>query len=184
MGGGTRGARRAGMDDVVGAVLEQLRINDGTCAPYSLLAYETDVQHPCGFNGHNHHQCKIPTLICKRTIRDGRPHFAFVELDCNNEEHRLRRAEGRRPRWNDAEVWFDATNMVGAATYLALRMRYCSDLDVVHTEAAEALVVEGKELGDTRFRHSGHIGSIKVEDTASATNALAVMCGMVVVRRF
>ena len=168
------------MEDLVENVLERLRMDDGTCGPLVLVAYETDTKHPIGFNGHNHQSCKIPVLLCKLVQRDGKRHFAFVELDCNTEEHRQRRQQGRRPKWNDDEVWFqadDALDTVGAATYLAVRVKYHQNLDLMRAGFADIAITTEKELGDDLRSHRFLAGLLKVDSLEAANSALAVMRG-------
>ncbi len=57
--------------DVAECILDKLRLGDGARGIYVIVGQSTDTKHPCGFNGHKHHSCRIPTLMVSKRVLEG-----------------------------------------------------------------------------------------------------------------
>jgi hypothetical protein len=114
--------------DVAECILEKLRLGDGARGVYAIVGKSTDTKHPCGFNGHNHHSCRIPTLMVSKRVFEGRSVYVFNRLNVDSEDHRERRARGESPVWDDESTC--VVDREGAAALLQMEARYKEDLEV------------------------------------------------------
>ena len=158
--------------DVAECILEKLRLGDGARGIYVLVAQNTDTKHPCGFNGHNHHACSIPTLMVSKRVLEGRSVYVFNRLNIYSEDHRERRARGEPPVWDDESTC--VVDREGAAALLQIEAQHKKDFVVHPIGVMDSIRLENGELGNS-LHLKPYIGHVSVKTLDEAKHAIACL---------
>ena len=164
------------MNDLANIVLNQLRVKDGSRGPYAIVGYETDTNHPWGFNGHNHSNCKVVTLLVQKCMVDGQILYVFDQVNINTEDHRMRRENRETLVWEKDSICY--RDREGAAAFLYTTAKYMRSVDLLPVKAVEEIMDSKRRLTNTKPATIS-IGDFPITTLQEASYAISTLDAVV-----